>query len=78
MEPSMRSVDTPLLRIGYEEWNASAQRTVVLLHRLAGLASSADSVVLHAIRHIKLRLFAQGGVPNPRNSGTIAPVRALP
>ena len=32
MEPSMRSVDTPLLRIGYEEWNASAQRTVVLLH----------------------------------------------
>lgn len=41
MEPSMRSVDTPLLRIGYEEWNASAQRTVVLLHRLAGLPSSA-------------------------------------
>lgn len=37
----MRSVDTPLLRIGYEEWNASAQRIVVLLHRLAGLPSSA-------------------------------------
>ena len=32
MEPSMRSVDTPLLRIGYEEWNAGAKRTVVLLH----------------------------------------------
>ena len=32
MEPSMRSVNTPLLRTGYEEWNASAQRTVVLLH----------------------------------------------
>ena len=32
----MRSVDTPLLRIGYEEWNASAQRTVVLLHGWAG------------------------------------------
>ena len=32
MEPNLRSVDTPLLRIGYEEWNAGAQRTVVLLH----------------------------------------------
>ena len=73
----MRSVDTPLLRIGYEEWNASAQRTVVLLHWLAGLASSADRVVLHAIRHIKLRLFAQGGVVKPRNSGTIAAFYAL-
>ena len=36
------------------------------------------SVVLHAIRHIKLRLFAQGRVANPRNSGTIAVVYALP
>ncbi|HQS92542.1 hypothetical protein, partial [Polaromonas sp.] len=36
------------------------------------------SVVLHAIRHIKLRLFAHGGVANPRNSGTIAVVYALP
>ncbi|OZA92819.1 MAG: hypothetical protein B7X59_15335, partial [Polaromonas sp. 39-63-203] len=30
------------------------------------------------IRHIKLRLFAHGGVANPRNSGTIAVVYALP
>ena len=37
-----------------------------------------SSVVLHAIRYIKLRLFAHGGVANPRNSGTIAPVCALP
>jgi pimeloyl-ACP methyl ester carboxylesterase len=28
----MKFVDTPLLRIGYEEWNAGATRTVVLLH----------------------------------------------
>jgi hypothetical protein len=40
--------------------------------------SIAASVVSHAIRHIKLRLFAQGGVANPRNSGTIAVVYALP
>ena len=36
------------------------------------------SVVLHAIRHIKLRLFVQGGVVKPRNSGTIAAFYALP
>jgi hypothetical protein len=36
------------------------------------------SVVLHAIRHIKLRIFAQDGVANPHNSGTIAVVCALP
>lgn len=28
----MKSVDTPLLRIGYQEWNAGAGDTVVLLH----------------------------------------------
>lgn len=28
----MRFVDTPLLRIGYEEWNPAGARTVVLLH----------------------------------------------
>ena len=36
------------------------------------------SVVLHATRYIKLRLFAQGGVVKPRNSGTIAAFYALP
>ena len=36
------------------------------------------SVVLHAVRYIKLRLFAQGGVVKPRNSGTIAAFYALP
>ncbi len=32
MEPTFKSVDTSLLRVGYEEWNPDASRTVVLLH----------------------------------------------
>ena len=28
----LRFVDTPLLRIGYQEWNAQAPRTVLLMH----------------------------------------------
>lgn len=28
----MKTVDTDLLRVGYEEWNPSAQRTAILLH----------------------------------------------
>lgn len=28
----MKTIDTPLLRFAYEEWNASAPRTIVLLH----------------------------------------------
>ena len=28
----MKSIDTTLLRVGYEEWNAQGERTVVLLH----------------------------------------------
>lgn len=28
----MKFVDTPLLRVGYEEWNAPASRTIVLVH----------------------------------------------
>ena len=38
----------------------------------------ARSVVLHATRYIKLRLFAHGSVVKPRNSGTIAAFYALP
>jgi pimeloyl-ACP methyl ester carboxylesterase len=30
--PPMKFVDTAVLRIGYEEWNPEARRTVVLLH----------------------------------------------
>ena len=41
-------------------------------------AVEVSSVVLHAIQYIKLRLFAQGGVVKPRNSGTIAAFYALP
>lgn len=32
MEQNMKFIDTPVLRIGYEEWNPAAERTVVLLH----------------------------------------------
>lgn len=32
MLPTLQFVDTPLLRIGYEEWHSEGQRTVVLLH----------------------------------------------
>ena len=41
------------------------------------LAVDTPSVVLHAIRHIKPRLFVHDRVANPRNSGTIAVVCAL-
>ncbi len=32
MTPSLKSIDTSLLRVAYEEWNPQASRTVVLLH----------------------------------------------
>ena len=32
MTPSLKFVDTSLLRIAYEEWNPAAPRTVVLMH----------------------------------------------
>ena len=43
----------------------------------AAAKDQAPSVVLHAIRHIKPRLFVHDRVANPRNSGTIAVVCAL-
>jgi pimeloyl-ACP methyl ester carboxylesterase len=30
--PDMKTIDTSLLRVAYEEWNATATRTVILLH----------------------------------------------
>ena len=32
MTPTLKHVDTSLLRVGYEEWNPDGSRTVVLLH----------------------------------------------
>ncbi|MBC7484026.1 MAG: alpha/beta hydrolase [Rhizobacter sp.] len=32
MTPTLKSVETSLLRVGYEEWNPTGSRTVVLLH----------------------------------------------
>jgi pimeloyl-ACP methyl ester carboxylesterase len=32
MTPELKFADTPVLRIGYEDWNAGAARTVMLLH----------------------------------------------
>ena len=32
MTPTLKQVDTSLLRVGYEEWNSAGSRTVVLLH----------------------------------------------
>ena len=32
MTPTVKSVDTSLLRVAYEEWNPAGSRTVVLLH----------------------------------------------
>ena len=32
MTPTMKHVDTSLLRVGYEDWNSDGSRTVVLLH----------------------------------------------
>ncbi len=32
MTPTLKNVDTSLLRVGYEEWNPSGSRTVLLLH----------------------------------------------
>lgn len=28
----LKTIDTPLLRIGYEEWNPGGSATVVLMH----------------------------------------------
>ncbi len=30
--PDIKTIDTSLLRVAYEEWNATATRTVILLH----------------------------------------------
>ena len=32
MTPTLKHVDTSLLRVGYEDWNSAGGRTVVLLH----------------------------------------------
>ena len=32
MQPTLKYVDTSLLRVAYEEWNPQGQHTVVLLH----------------------------------------------
>ena len=32
MTSTLKSVDTSLLRVAYEEWNPESDRTVVLLH----------------------------------------------
>ena len=32
MQPTLKYVDTSLLRVGYEEWNPQGSRTIILLH----------------------------------------------
>ena len=70
----MKTVDTSLLRVGYEEWNASAQRSVILLHGwpdsprswahvAPALAEQGWRVIVPALRGFAPTQFLHNGIP---------------
>ena len=74
MTPSLKSVDTSLLRVAYEEWNPRASRTVVLLHGWPdsircwsaispGLAQSGWRVLVPALRGFLPTKFLREDTP---------------
>ncbi|MDF2465405.1 MAG: alpha/beta hydrolase [Ramlibacter sp.] len=76
----MNFVDTPLLRVGYQEWNPAAQRAIVLVHGWpdsprcwAGvapmLASEGYRVIAPALRGFSPTTFLQAETPR---SGQLA------
>jgi pimeloyl-ACP methyl ester carboxylesterase len=74
MLPALQFVDTSLLRIGYEEWNPEASRTVVLLHGwpdstrtwsaiAPGLAAAGWRVLVPALRGFLPTRFLSDDAP---------------
>ena len=74
MTPTLKSVDTSLLRVGYEEWNPSGSRTVVLLHGwpdsircwsgiAPGLAQAGWRVLVPALRGFLPTRFLRDDTP---------------
>lgn len=70
----MKTVDTSLLRVGYEEWNASAQRSIILLHGwpdsprswahvAPALAEQGWRVIVPALRGFAPTQFLHNGIP---------------
>jgi pimeloyl-ACP methyl ester carboxylesterase len=74
MQPTLKYVDTSLLRVAYEEWNPAGDRTVVLLHGwpdsirtwsavAAGLAQAGWRVLVPALRGFLPTHFLQDDTP---------------
>lgn len=74
MQPDLKFVDTPVLRIAFEDWNADAGRSVVLLHGwpdsprswaqvAPGLASQGWRVIVPALRGCSPTTFLRADTP---------------
>ena len=74
MQPTLKFVDTSLLRVAYEEWNPQGQRTVLLLHGwpdsirtwsevAPGLAQAGWRVLVPALRGFLPTRFLQDDTP---------------
>ncbi len=74
MQPTLKYVDTSLLRVAYEEWNPAGSRTVVLLHGwpdsirtwsavAPGLALAGWRVLVPALRGFLPTRFLQDDTP---------------
>ncbi len=70
----MKFIDTPVLRVGYEEWNPDARRTVLLLHGwpdstrtwsqvVPSLASQGWRVIVPALRGFSPTRFLHADTP---------------
>ena len=74
MQPTLKYVDTSLLRVAYEEWNPQGSRTVVLMHGwpdsirtwsavASGLAQAGWRVLVPALRGFLPTRFLQEDTP---------------
>ena len=74
MQPTLKYVDTSLLRVGYEEWNPQGSRTIILLHGwpdsirtwsavATGLARAGWRVLVPALRGFLPTQFLRNDTP---------------
>jgi pimeloyl-ACP methyl ester carboxylesterase len=74
MQPTLKYIDTSLLRVAYEEWNPQGSRTVVLMHGwpdsirtwsavASGLAQAGWRVLVPALRGFLPTRFLQDDTP---------------
>ena len=74
MQPTLKYVDTSLLRVGYEEWNPQGSRTIILMHGwpdsirtwsavATGLARAGWRVLVPALRGFLPTQFLRNDTP---------------